>query len=246
MKKVLVIGDSCLDVFVYCQATRLAPDFPVPVLHKVREVQNPGMAMNVKANIEVFLECDIFTNSDWRTQMKTRHVHENTNHMFIRVDAGDPIRPAVVSGLNLDYDLVVISDYNKGFLSCEDIAEICSRHPNVFLDTKKILGKWAEGAKHIKINDTEFRNSEPFLTDSLREKIIRTMGGEGCRYLETQYRVNTVEVKDVSGAGDSFMAALVVNYLETKDIVKAIHFANELAAEVVKHRGVTLIAPPKR
>ena len=31
-KKILVIGDSCIDSYAYCRSTRLAPDKPVPVL----------------------------------------------------------------------------------------------------------------------------------------------------------------------------------------------------------------------
>ena len=56
-----------------------------------------------------------------------------------------------------------------------------------------------------------------------------------------QYKVKKVDVKDTSGAGDSFMAALVVNYLKNNDIDKAIKYANDCASEVVKHRGVSLI-----
>ena len=47
MKKVLVIGESCRDVFIYCDALRLCPDVPVPVLNIKNEVDNPGMAKNV-------------------------------------------------------------------------------------------------------------------------------------------------------------------------------------------------------
>ena len=56
-----------------------------------------------------------------------------------------------------------------------------------------------------------------------------------------KYKVKKVDVKDTSGAGDSFMAALVVNYLNTNNIDQAIKYANECASEVVKHRGVSLI-----
>jgi sugar/nucleoside kinase (ribokinase family) len=53
--------------------------------------------------------------------------------------------------------------------------------------------------------------------------------------------VNKAEVKDTSGAGDSFMAALCIKFLETKDIYESIKFANSCASEVVRHRGVTTI-----
>jgi sugar/nucleoside kinase (ribokinase family) len=46
---------------------------------------------------------------------------------------------------------------------------------------------------------------------------------------------------DVSGAGDTFLAGLVVKYMETKDIKEAIRFANKIAVEVVKKRGVASI-----
>ena len=67
------------------------------------------------------------------------------------------------------------------------------------------------------------------------------MGADGCEYMGVQYIVNRVDVKDVSGAGDSFMSGLVARYCMTNDIEESIKFANQCASEVVKHRGVTVI-----
>ena len=50
--KTLVIGDSCLDSFVYGKSTRLCPDTPVPVFTPIRRVTNSGMAGNVFVNLE--------------------------------------------------------------------------------------------------------------------------------------------------------------------------------------------------
>ena len=112
----------------------------------------------------------------------------------------------------------------------------------MFIDTKKILGNWAAGAKFIKINNYEYERSKPYLSKVLLDKIIHTKGEEGAYFKGKQYLVmNKVEVKDTSGAGDSFFAALLVKYVETGDIEKAIMFANECASEVVKHKGVTMI-----
>jgi bifunctional ADP-heptose synthase (sugar kinase/adenylyltransferase) len=44
--KVLVIGEICVDQFVYCEAKRLSPEAPVPVLNPVKTVKNQGMAGN--------------------------------------------------------------------------------------------------------------------------------------------------------------------------------------------------------
>lgn len=242
MKKILVIGESSRDIFVYCEAQRLCPDVPVPVLTIKDQTENPGMAKNVHRNIKSFIkDCDIITNNNWYNITKTRYVHDNSNHMFFRVDSPHNISRIDLTKINYDYDIIVISDYNKGFLLEEDIAEICFHHKNVFVDTKKILGDWIQDAAFIKINDYEYKNSEKYITDDIRNKIIHTMGSDGCEYQKVNYPVDKVEVKDVSGAGDTFMAGLVVKFSETKDITESIRFANKCASTVVRQKGVTVL-----
>jgi len=240
--QILVIGETCQDIFVYCHALRLAPDIPVPVLQISRKVESPGMAKNVQRNISTLVsDCTLLTNPDWETVTKTRYIHEVTNHMFVRVDTSHEIPPVNREEISFDYDLIVISDYNKGFLSEEDIEYICNNHPRVFIDTKKRLGEWANNALYIKINDYEYKRSVPFLNSILKSKIIHTVGAEGCFFKGVRYPVQKVEVVDTSGAGDSFMSALVVKYLENENIEESIDFANKCASEVVKKRGVSII-----
>jgi sugar/nucleoside kinase (ribokinase family) len=52
---------------------------------------------------------------------------------------------------------------------------------------------------------------------------------------------NDIEVRDLSGAGDTFMASLVVSYLKTLDIEQSIIYANETASLVVQKKGVVTI-----
>ena len=232
MKDVLVIGESCRDIFIYCDANRLCPDVPVPVLNIVNQTENGGMAKNVHRNILTRIEsCDILTNTDWINVTKTRYVHNASNHMFFRVDSPNTIGKINLNEVDYDYKLIVISDYDKGFLSESDIQTICENHDNVFIDSKKILGDWASKAKFIKINDYEYKRSEKFISDELKSKIIHTMGGDGCRYQNKVYKVNKVDVKDTSGAGDSFLAGLVIEYLKSNDIEKSINFANKCASD---------------
>ena len=242
MSKVIVIGESCLDEFVYCKAERLAPDLPIPILRRCETKNNPGMAMNVFRNINSYIDdCDIETNQNWKEIKKTRYVEINSNHTFIRIDSEENVGEFHSSKNLRNYDLVVLSDYNKGFLSEKEIQKITKIHSNVFLDTKKTLGEWANNAAYIKINDYEYNRSLPFIDEKLRSKIIHTMGGQGCEYQDKSYSVPRVEVKDSSGAGDSFLAALIVKFVETNDIIESIKFANLSASKVVSQRGVTLI-----
>ena len=50
-----------------------------------------------------------------------------------------------------------------------------------------------------------------------------------------------VEIKDTSGAGDTFLAGLVYEYLASSDIGKAIEFANKCATQVVQKKGTAKI-----
>ena len=231
-----------MDVFVYCDAIRLAPDLPVPVLQEIHVETNPGMAANVQRNIEArSVSTNLVTNKNWDEIVKRRYIHDGSNHMFFRVDTPHNIARFNVQELDLGADVIVISDYNKGFLSESDIEFICKSHPLVFLDTKKVLGKWAENASFIKINNYEYMNSKRYLTETLSQKIIHTRGQEGCDFQGKNYPVEKIEVRDTSGAGDSFMAALVVDFLKTTKIEDSIIAANDAASRVVRTRGVGVI-----
>ena len=245
MKKILVIGDSCRDVFVRCNAPRLCPDVPVPVLNIINQTENEGMALNVQANILALgCPCDILTNSNWHLMTKTRYVHATSNHAFFRVDSPVSAERLAMVPRNLNYDMIVISDYNKGFLHEEDISLICSMYDNVFVDTKKRLGPWIRGARCIKINNSEYEASLPWIDSDLKDKIVRTMGNQGCEHKGVFYPVQEeADVRDVSGAGDTFLAGLCVRYLQEGDMETAIRFANKCASSVVRHRGVTVVDP---
>ena len=242
MSKILVIGDSCRDVFVYCESDRLCPDVPVPVLNIIDQKDNPGMAKNVQRNIKSLgAMCEIKTNSNWFDYTKTRYMHAKSNHMFLRVDSNSIIKRADIKDIDYRYDIIVISDYDKGYLFEEDIEQICNNHPLVFLDTKKVIGRWCRKAAFIKINNYEYSRSKSSIDDCMQEKIIITKGSDGCVYNGKHYEVDRVDVMDVSGAGDTFMACLVCEYVKSKDIASSIRLANKGASEAVRHRGVTCI-----
>tara|TARA_Y100000593_G_C4304740_1_gene335144 strand:- start:1662 stop:2393 length:732 start_codon:yes stop_codon:yes gene_type:complete len=242
---ILIIGESCLDVFHYGECERLCPEAPVPVFNSTRTIENGGMAMNVYNNIKKLGgTVEIITNKNWKSIKKTRFVEEKSNHMFMRVDENDKGYPENLSlkTLNFElYDAIIVSDYNKGFLTTELLREISNSHPLTFLDTKKILGDWSEGFTYIKINGVEYEKTKHTINKNLYNKLIITQGQKGSIHKEKRYPVPMVEVKDVSGAGDTFISALCYYYLKTNSIEESINFANECATTVVQKRGVSTV-----
>jgi len=244
---VLVIGETCTDIFCYGTCDRLEPSAPVPVFKELSKLTSKGMAQLVATNISSLgTTCDVISNNNEDDITKVRYVDNRSNHMFLRVDTNDDkFTSCDLSSIDdvdfSQYEAVVISDYNKGFLSKEVIEYILSKNPITFLDTKKVLGPWATKAKFIKINSEEFRKSKDHIDNSYDDKIIVTLGSRGSRYKGIDYSVENVSVKDVSGAGDTFLAALVTNYLKTLDIVSAIKFANDCSTRVVQGRGMTIL-----
>jgi len=247
LSKVLVIGESCLDIFIRGNVDRLCPEAPAPVFTPAKTSKNLGMVGNVSANLKnLLIDHDIITNKNHKSITKTRYIDDRTNTMFIRVDKNDDkLKRCDVSQLELSqYDVIIISDYCKGFLLEEDIAYIIQHHNRVFLDTKKILGDWCVDAFIIKINNTEFEKTKHALSEKIKDKVICTKGPLGCTFREKLYTVKEVEIKDVSGAGDTFLASLVASYINTHDMEKAIKFANKCSTQVVQKRGVTPVINP--
>ena len=248
MVKVLVIGDSCLDEYIYCATDRFCPYAPVPILKPESYVSTEGMAGNVADNLRALgISVDLISNAN--RIKKTRYVDERTNHMFIRIDEGEddifPIAKKTLENIKWNkYDAVVISDYCKGFLTEDEIAYISNQHINTFLDTKKSIGNWALNINFIKINEVESNHNKIFLEgnkDLFFNKVISTLGSKGARYKDKLFPVDKVDVRDTSGAGDTFMAGLVYAYITENNVENAIKFANKCSTQVVQKKGTAKI-----
>jgi bifunctional ADP-heptose synthase (sugar kinase/adenylyltransferase) len=256
--KFLVIGDSCTDIFIYGKCERICPEAPVPVFEPVKETRNGGMAANVKANVEALdVKCDIITHSN--EIFKTRYVDIKTNQMLLRVDEDDTTEEKF-NYRDVDYkkyDAILVSDYGKGFVNgLSDVRSICLYHNNVFLDSNKVkmTTDLPINLRFLKINEQELEIN-PHIKDHLLEsrscqdisytrpdQIVVTLGHKGCKYMGKTYPPpQRVITQDLSGAGDTFMAALAVATMKIGDVEAAIKFANECACEVVQKRGVATI-----
>ena len=248
--KILVIGDDGIDKFIYGTAVRLAPEAPVPVLNPVTETTNKGMAGNVVENLKS-LGFDTYFISNPETILKTRYVDDRSGQILLRVDENDKVDRIDHNILDqiLDnkwneenIDAIIISDYDKGFLEEKDIQFICENNKNVFIDTKKVLGKWCINASFIKINHVEYQHTEYTIHElGIEDKLIITLSSKGCQHKGKMYPVEKVQIRDVSGAGDTFLSGLVAEYVLTNDIEKSILFAQQCATVVVQKPGVSTI-----
>jgi bifunctional ADP-heptose synthase (sugar kinase/adenylyltransferase) len=244
--KVLVLGESCRDIYIYGACPRLSPEAPVPVFVESRRSECGGMALNVAANLRVLgVACELVTQAE--PIHKTRFVEDGRNHTLLRVDNERPCEPYAGDTTFTGFDAVALVDYNKGFLPVDTIAAICERNTPVFLDTKKPLGAWCHAATFLKLNEVEERASASFLAahPAVMDRTIVTLGGDGCLFQRRAYPVAQADVMDVAGAGDTFFAGLIAAYLTTRDTERSLTFANECARDVVQRRGTVVVRPGK-
>ena len=242
--KILVIGETCVDQFIYCNAKRLSPEAPVPVLNPLYTVNNPGMAGNTHENVKALAPEAIMASITQKSKItKTRYVEEKSNHMFLRVDEGEVFDCQFKWGMFADSsiaeaDIVIVSDYNKGFLSNADLKEIAYKSKLSILDSKRQLtNDIIKDFTFVKLNESERLNNPQLTTDN----IITTLGKKGAEYKNVSFESpNPQDTIDVSGAGDTFTAAFIVKYYQLQDERAAIKFANRKAAEVVTQRGVVV------
>ena len=249
--KILVIGELGVDRFVYGNINRLCPEAPVPVLNPTEIVENEGMAGNVVSNIKALLPEDKYEVVFWHQSnpiTKTRFVHNKTNHMIMRLDEGEDqsinnigfLSPSQRETISQS-DIVIISDYNKGYLDFSSIEQILSLAKLSIIDTKKTLQP--NKVKHstfIKLNEVEWLKNFGIENDLVGQVLI-TLGAKGVKYLNEIYpSPNPQDTIDVSGAGDTFTAAFILKFYLSRDIPEAIRFANKVCANVVNKKGVAI------
>lgn len=154
---------------------------------------------------------------------------------------------------------IVISDYDKGCIN-NDIMKIIAFYSKkndipVFVDPKKSNPRIYRGVNFISPNFKEFKNFYPNL--NYKEKIkkifkqtdinylVVTNGSRGSFYInrnlkKTNFKGFKIKERDVSGAGDTFLASLVYSFLKTRNLELSMNFANKMASEVVKLKNISV------
>ena len=228
---------------MYCDVSRFSPEAPVPVLNPIEIVENDGMAGNVVRNILSMRNDSLVTH--WHQDeiiTKTRFVEKKSNHMFLRLDEGETnISKADLNNERLlelsSFEIVIVSDYYKGFISDDDLINIGKNSKISILDSKRKLTKEIVSSyTFVKLNEKESLHNFDLLEC---KNILVTLGSRGTKFNDELYpSPNPQETIDVSGAGDTFTSAFILKYIETGDIKSSIIWANEMSSIVVSKRGV--------
>lgn len=253
--KVAIIGEVCQDEYIYGTCNRVCPEAAaLCFVHDNQKSINLGMAGNVKANFDKLdinrQIIDTKLISPRSSIIKRRFVDTKYNTILFREDIHDNCERIDINKYSFnDFSYLIISDYNKGFLEEEDIISICSKnknHATIFIDTKKQLKNIAPHVHFIKINSFEFSsNIKDFEFIKDKTSLIVTKGEAGAtlyhKHSTINYPTQKILLRDVCGAGDTFLASLVYKHIETQNIDISIKFANDCAAIVVAKFGVSTI-----
>lgn len=229
--KVILIGDSCIDEYHYGTVDRISPEAPVPIFIPKKVVTKHGMAANVAENLKV-LGVEVITFFG-QNSTKIRLIDAKTKQHLYRIDKD--IQSTCLSPDTVfpeDVDAFIISDYNKGMVSYELIERLLLKGIPVIIDTKKTDLKKFEGAI-VKINSIEYSAAK-----TLPSNVIITMGRDGVKWGDKEYDAIDVEISDVCGAGDTFLASFAYQYLQTNSIDHSIRFAIKASSITVQHTGV--------
>ena len=120
---------------------------------------------------------------------------------------------------------------------------------------KEIIEKSLNYTDILKLNEEEIVILQDLLGLSIQqiidtyklELVISTLGSEGSCIMTNSHSFEYPAVKckviDTVGAGDSFTASFIINYLQGMDIPEAQKLASKVAAYVCEHKGATVSIP---
>ena len=245
--KVLVLGDVIIDKYIYGTSERLSPEAPVPVVKYQREVETLGGAGLVYENLKSLgVDVTLFE-TEQPSSIKTRVICDG--HYVTRIDDDKSADgTSVLETIELqdfsEYEYVILSDYNKGVLdeSLEIIKHINKFNCKIIVDPKEHANQYKD-AWLVKPNNSEFTK---FGFNDWQGNIITTNAGDNvvASIDNTEYNipVEPVEVSDVTGAGDCFLAAFVYGLTKQYNYKRCLELAVKGSREAVKHVGTHTLA----
>jgi len=283
--KVLLIGDFMIDHYITGSSNRMSPEAPVPVVIPKKDYSIPGGAGNVAMNLSLLganVTCvgcagndiwgkkllSILKNGDIKTEgIELIDDHPTTLKQRIysdgkqvaRLDTEKIINWQPNAEVQQNYDIIILSDYNKGVLS--NLWFDINNLENVIVDPKKDSFSHYRGANIITPNLNELKKAsnidirdDKSIVDACNQLIkennfnyiVAKKGDQGMTIIGKDNFVKhikayTVENPDVTGAGDTVISALSLVYAQTKDIELSVKIANAAAAIVVGKPGTATV-----
>jgi rfaE bifunctional protein kinase chain/domain len=162
---------------------------------------------------------------------------------------------------HITFDLIVVSDYNKGLITKESWAlirpileNVKSPTGSIFVDTKKkdvleyytttclfpnskelkeIMDFYSDKTIQVDINDLRVSLGSSLLIETASEN-----GAYGhSSHMTYHSPTKAQEIIDICGAGDTFIAAFALYYTKHHNIQRALDFANYCCKFVIRHKG---------
>lgn len=287
--RVLVIGDLMIDDYTFGKSNRMSPEAPVPVIIPEDRKFVAGGAGNVIENLyemsanvsylgavgddnggkrlKLILDRKtsnnlLFENKSKTTEKKRIYLHDK---QVLRIDIEEIEDLKISSNFqkfieNINqFDVVILSDYNKGILNENTLPYIINECKSpIIIDPKKsdfsmyknatiLTPNMKELNKAVEIDvkdDNSITEASRYLIKNYGFKyIITTKGKDGMsivgKNIEEHINSKFIENPDVTGAGDTVISALSLAYCNTKDIVISAKFANSAAYLAVSKKATS-------
>jgi len=210
------------------------------------------------------------------TTKKKRFVSDNQQILRVDSETTEPINFEIESKILKifekmvnSFDVVVISDYNKGFITPNLAKNIINtskkKKKKIIVDPKRNNFSLYKNATIITPNFKELllatnsvfdgnnknglvkRLSKKIIKDFEFDSVITTMSSDGMIVVQNsnkafEFPSKAKEVFDVSGAGDTVVAYVAVEISRGEKLLKATELANEAAGIVVGKFGTATVS----
>lgn len=284
--RVLVIGDFMLDEYIFGSSKRMSPEAPVPVLIPEKTQVIPGGAGNVALNLHALganVSCLGYVGNDYAGNKLKQLLNEkkiNTEQLFftdykttikkrfisndkqvLRVDSEEIVNdwmPNITYDFS-NYDLIILSDYNKGVLNNDWFTKI--NFKNIIVDPKKDDFSFYSNCSIVTPNIQELEqasnktidNDEALVDACMKildhsnfKYIVVKKSEKGMSIVGTDGLIEHIDAHkvlnaDVTGAGDTVISTFSLVYFLSNDICEAAKMSNFAASIVVNKTGTATV-----
>jgi len=203
------------------------------------------------------------------TIQKSRYMANNQQLLRVDEEEKHPVSAEIEEQIIADMEklvvgvtAIVVSDYNKGFItprvasavlalahkhSLPIVADLKAEHVSLFTGVTAITPNRKEAHEFLGLNWPDEKKSPEYLAKALfklmKSDVFITLGDEGVYLLDKageEFHINParkIEVFDVSGAGDTVVAVLALSYASGATALEAGELANAAGAVVVGKVG---------